>query len=716
MSLTKWMNQCFHYYYTNNNRITGTSSHDDDENRVKSGVLAAAVDTASSANNNKYPPSTNSNTNSGSCNNNKITLLLILSIISTSTTVHAAADDYFEIRVDPLALLSETLRQFRRTGCERAFITLNCPRGTSISIDIAQYNNIDEQKEIECPSTTGSITDSTLSNVVHSNAEVEIKPPESCNWPRAIQYSLLQTVVESCQKKQHCRFNAPPRTFGGDPCPGKERYIEIVYKCRPYEFRKKVACENDVVQLICNPYSRIALYSASYGRTEHETLQCANPAGIREETCLATRSTEVAMDKCHGKRKCNIKADSQLFGKPCSPGSLNYLKVVYTCVPRKVLQNQFNVSEADEQMHSDVENEQDEFYNDDQVYVGNEAPKLQAPPSHTATATVNDTLAHRPSNAILIAQQPKQKTNEETLEENQERFFLYLILSVSTGILLCLLVIITRFIINRRHNDDSEGSNGGKIPASTTGETALSSSRVSGDVTCLEAETKFPAQELETSYMPTIVRNEQFHHQDYVLYNASSCSTPPPPHQQPTTALQQQPPIASSLYNQSNVSQTPYYFVSASTGKIIANPHYSQAPSSILSAPSQQQQQKHPIVGSAAAIPNIGVSTLPHHLVGPLPPHFYINSGTLQSHHMMRPASELSAMPPTSIPAATATTTLPTSSIDKPITSNSATSVTTSNMTEGHPNENPQQQQQQKIFSNNSNSSSDRQQMQYFYG
>lgn len=93
--------------------------------------------------------------------------------------------------------------------------------------------------------------------------------------------------------------------------------------------------------------------------------------------------------------------------------------------------------------------------------------------------------------------------------ENQERFFLYLILSVSTGILLCLLVIITRFIINRRNGDDAEnGGGGGKIPASTTGETALSSSRVSGDVTCLESEQKFPAQELETSYMPTIVRNE----------------------------------------------------------------------------------------------------------------------------------------------------------------------------------------------------------------
>lgn len=107
----------------------------------------------------------------------------------------------------------------------------------------------------------------------------------------------------------------------------------------------------------------------------------------------------------------------------------------------------------------------------------------------------------------------------------------------------------------------------------------------------------------------------------------------------------------------------------------------------------------------------IGVSTLPHHLVGPLPSHFYINSGTLQ--HVpssIRPPPELAI-------ATTATTTTP---MDKPIpiTSNNVTSVTTSqvNMTEGHPNEN--QQQQQKMFGNNSgsNSISDRQQMQYFYG
>lgn len=45
-----------------------------------------------------------------------------------------------------------------------------------------------------------------------------------------------------------------------------------------------MACENDIIQLMCNPYSRIAIYSASYGRTEYESLQCAQPQGVREES------------------------------------------------------------------------------------------------------------------------------------------------------------------------------------------------------------------------------------------------------------------------------------------------------------------------------------------------------------------------------------------------------------------------------------------------
>ena len=50
------------------------------------------------------------------------------------------------------------------------------------------------------------------------------------------QYSLLQTVVEACQKKRQCKFQTSPKTFGGDPCPGVRKYVEVAYKCRPCEY------------------------------------------------------------------------------------------------------------------------------------------------------------------------------------------------------------------------------------------------------------------------------------------------------------------------------------------------------------------------------------------------------------------------------------------------------------------------------------------------
>lgn len=52
----------------------------------------------------------------------------------------------------------------------------------------------------------------------------------------------------------------------------------------PDEFRSKVACENERIQLKCNPNSRVAVYSASYGRTEYESIQCPQPQGVPEES------------------------------------------------------------------------------------------------------------------------------------------------------------------------------------------------------------------------------------------------------------------------------------------------------------------------------------------------------------------------------------------------------------------------------------------------
>lgn len=41
-----------------------------------------------------------------------------------------------------IALLAGTLRTYQKAGCDAEYIALSCPRGTSISIEIAQYGNI----------------------------------------------------------------------------------------------------------------------------------------------------------------------------------------------------------------------------------------------------------------------------------------------------------------------------------------------------------------------------------------------------------------------------------------------------------------------------------------------------------------------------------------------------------------------------------------------
>lgn len=86
-----------------------------------------------------------------------------------------------------------------------------------------------------------------------------------------IKYSLLQTVVETCQKKKRCKINSRPHHsqsysqvtgssslygstndgfssyssssisntsnhFNNIPCPERTRLVEVAYKCRPCKY------------------------------------------------------------------------------------------------------------------------------------------------------------------------------------------------------------------------------------------------------------------------------------------------------------------------------------------------------------------------------------------------------------------------------------------------------------------------------------------------
>lgn len=65
------------------------------------------------------------------------------------------------------------------------------------------------------------------------------------------------------------------------------------------EFRSKVACENDNMPLMCNPYSRIAIYSASFGHTERESVQCGGQGGGAPGNVLINREESGTPSKWH---------------------------------------------------------------------------------------------------------------------------------------------------------------------------------------------------------------------------------------------------------------------------------------------------------------------------------------------------------------------------------------------------------------------------------
>ncbi|XP_011188144.2 uncharacterized protein LOC105215743 isoform X2 [Zeugodacus cucurbitae] len=456
-------------------------------------------------------------------NYSKARILVLISLC----VINATQADII-LRVDPLALLSATLRTYQKAACDSDQVIIACPRGTSISIEFAQYNNFENKDGFSiddlCPldtsakkvqskakhllrgSTFGTPGSKipTIQNLYGQSTEIpstslppdtviteetadasartenassvnikDVDSSENCMWPNALQYSLLQTVVEACQKKKHCKFNGAPHYYrlstGGDannynntistvnvdPCHKRRKIVEVAYKCRPYEFRSKVACHNDVAQLECNPYSRIAVYSASFGRTEYESIQCPQPQGVREETCQASYATETVMQICHGRRRCNLAADANTFGSPCQPNSRMYLKVVYTCVPKQVLKDRYESEvEGDETEEFDGDNE---VYDDELSYKESEAiPKVYSNSTVTA-ARSNTTNVSTPAvssnpnsaNTSFHLETPDSAninpvmthSADLSLEDNQERLYLYLLIAGLIGVIVCIIIV-----------------------------------------------------------------------------------------------------------------------------------------------------------------------------------------------------------------------------------------------------------------------------------
>ncbi|XP_024940393.1 protein eva-1 homolog C isoform X8 [Cephus cinctus] len=329
-----------------------------------------------------------------------------------------------------LALLSGTLKTYQRAACDEETMTLKCPLGTTISVTVARYGRADAASAGKCATPYPTLD--------------EKQANRTCFWPNALQYSLLQTVVEVCQKKRQCKFNTSPKTFQGDPCPGQPKYIEVAYKCRPYEFRSKIACENDVINLKCYPGRRVAIYSASFGRTEYESVQCPQPHGVMEETCTVSYATETVMNMCHGKRHCSVAANSTTFGDPCKPDSRMYLKVVYTCVEtRYKLSSIGKEGKVQKRLRTPTEDTTGMMLGDTG---GNNKAELSTLPPTNCTTVV---YAFPEEDRVVVGYLNEWINAYSFISKNQEKFYLYIIVSSTAGILLFLGVVIGRLLVSR---------------------------------------------------------------------------------------------------------------------------------------------------------------------------------------------------------------------------------------------------------------------------
>ncbi|XP_025064374.1 protein eva-1 homolog A [Alligator sinensis] len=217
--------------------------------------------------------------------------------------------------------ISRMLKNYTAHACDGEYVSLRCPHRTTISIQSSFYGRIVPSHQM-CPS-----------RYPQSYATL-IKEDVTCSSGTS-----LQKILDECQDRRSCQFLVNSRLFGIDPCPRTGKYLIVWYKCRPNEYKSKVACEDDKLRLSCKKSMVIAIYSAIFGRTQGGSLECPyQNRGMPMIECQAAPALQLMTRRCHGKRSCSVYASTYEFGDPCYPGVRKHLNVIYTCVPKKLLQ------------------------------------------------------------------------------------------------------------------------------------------------------------------------------------------------------------------------------------------------------------------------------------------------------------------------------------------------------------------------------------------
>ncbi|KAG7508551.1 eva-1-like A isoform X1 [Solea senegalensis] len=222
--------------------------------------------------------------------------------------------------------LSKVLRNYTEQACEGDFLSVRCPPRTTITVQSAFYGRRGASDPQRCPQSYQALLSSY--NIQEDDRYCSVS-------------TALQKMLDECQDRRSCQVLVNSRVFGTDQCPGSSKYLIVWYKCRPNEYKSKVVCEEERMRLSCKHGMQIAIYSAMFGRTQQGTLECPlYHQRAPSVDCQSTVALQVLTSRCQGKKNCLVRASTKEFGDPCYSGTRKYLSVIYTCVPKKLLQEQ----------------------------------------------------------------------------------------------------------------------------------------------------------------------------------------------------------------------------------------------------------------------------------------------------------------------------------------------------------------------------------------
>ncbi|RXN07384.1 eva-1 -like protein [Labeo rohita] len=208
--------------------------------------------------------------------------------------------------------LHRILKNHTAHACDGETLSIRCPTRTSVVVLSAFYGRRIPSPYL-CPHPNPNVTEEN----------------RDC-----ISTIAIQKVMSECQDRRECQIPVVSPVFGQDPCPETSKYIIVSYKCKPEYHRSRTVCENERLKLACKNDTVLAIYSATFGHLEHDSLECPQEAKTKPDIALRRVSR-----KCHGRTNCSVLADAQGFGDPCFPGTKKHLRVSFTCVPRYLLED-----------------------------------------------------------------------------------------------------------------------------------------------------------------------------------------------------------------------------------------------------------------------------------------------------------------------------------------------------------------------------------------